>query len=116
MPRFVILTHDFPFLHWDFMLERGKTLRTWRLLQSPDSAERIAAEPLPDHRRHYLDYEGPVSRGRGVVRCWDRGEYTVIEECDSQVVVRLTGSRLIGRAVVERHVDGDTWGVQFLPE
>ena len=34
MPRYVILQHDTPPgyprpLHWDLMLEQGRTLRTW---------------------------------------------------------------------------------------
>ena len=31
MPRFVILEHDHPSLHWDFILEVGEVLWTWRL-------------------------------------------------------------------------------------
>ncbi|MEI6234567.1 MAG: hypothetical protein WCT04_16050 [Planctomycetota bacterium] len=30
-------------------------------------------EPRPDHRRLYLDYEGPVSNGRGIIRRVDTG-------------------------------------------
>ncbi|MCR9201304.1 MAG: hypothetical protein NXI04_21895 [Planctomycetaceae bacterium] len=65
--RFTILEHDHPFLHWDLLLDNGQTLTTWRLKQRPCSDEWIAAERLPDHRRIYLDYEGPVSGGRGAV-------------------------------------------------
>ena len=35
MPRFVILEHDYPELHWDLMLETAGALRTWRLLRPP---------------------------------------------------------------------------------
>ena len=28
VPRFVILEHDYPELHWDFMLEAGAVLKT----------------------------------------------------------------------------------------
>ena len=76
MPRFVILRHDHPFLHWDFFLECGDVCRTWRLLDSPDVIESaIPAEPLTDHRLMYLDYEGPVSGDRGTVRRWDVGTF-----------------------------------------
>ena len=44
--RFVILTHDHPFLHWDLMLEADGVLRTWRLLQEPTPDTIIVAEPL----------------------------------------------------------------------
>ena len=33
----------------------------------------ILAEALPDHRLFYLDYEGPVTGGRGTVIQWDSG-------------------------------------------
>jgi len=65
--RFVVLEHDHPFLHWDFFIEQEDALAAWRLLESPRAGVRIAAVPLPDHRRHYLDYEGPVSGDRGSV-------------------------------------------------
>ncbi|MCS7047501.1 MAG: hypothetical protein NZO58_14185, partial [Gemmataceae bacterium] len=77
MPRYVILEHDHPALHWDFMLERGDVLRTWRL-PAPPSIGKIAAQALADHRRAYLDYEGPVSGNRGTVRRWDAGTYATI--------------------------------------
>ena len=68
MPRFVVLEHVRPEdRHWDLMLESGDALATWALKHSPDSAQPIAAEQLPDHRLAYLDYEGPISGGRGAV-------------------------------------------------
>ena len=66
VPRFVILEHDHPTLHWDFLLEDGEVLRAWRLLAEPGPGAAVAAEPNFDHRRLYLDYEGPVSGGRGI--------------------------------------------------
>lgn len=71
--RFVILTHDHPFVHWDLLLQTGGSCRSWRLLAPPDTPAALAAETLPDHRVFYLDYEGPVSGNRGVVRRWDVG-------------------------------------------
>jgi len=65
--RFVVLRHDYPCLHWDFLLERDENLESWRLLREPVSEEWIRAEPLPDHRSVYLTYEGPVSGDRGTV-------------------------------------------------
>jgi hypothetical protein len=98
MPRFVVLTHDHPFLHWDLMLEQGGALRTWRLKKPPDAQGRIAAEALPDHRLAYLDYEGPVSGGRGTVERWDAGTYEVLESTANRLVVRFAGKRLVGVA------------------
>jgi hypothetical protein len=99
--RFVILEHDHPFLHWDLMLEVGEVLRTWRLLEAPAAGKRIAVESLGDHRKAYLDYEGSVSGGRGVVRRWDQGEVEWLEAGPERVVVRLRGGRVSGDAVIE---------------
>ncbi len=94
MPRYVVLEHDHPFLHWDFMLEAGTALRTWRLAAPPQPGTSVAAEPIGDHRAAYLDYEGPVSGGRGTVTCWDAGTFA----WEGDVAVRLEGGRLCCRA------------------
>lgn len=97
--KFVILTHDHPVLHWDFMLESGDVLKTWRLLEEPvpeNCLRGIVAEALLDHRRDYLEYEGPVSEDRGSVTRWDRGVYTIVVETDSKLVVEMNGEVLDG--------------------
>ncbi|HTI50526.1 MAG TPA: DNA polymerase ligase N-terminal domain-containing protein [Planctomycetaceae bacterium] len=113
MPRFVILTHDYPVLHWDFMLEKEAALRTWRLLQPADAPGEIAAEPLPDHRLAYLDYEGPVSGNRGHVARWDQGTYLPLVDREDCVEIDLVGGKLIGRARLWRTGDRDAWRFHF---
>src|SRR4051794_1331121 len=71
VPRFVILEHDPPRRHWDFLLETGRGLASWRLREEPGPGGSVPAEPAAPHRRLYLDYEGPVSGGRGSVVRWD---------------------------------------------
>jgi len=74
MPRYVILEHDAADgRHWDFMLAGGEALATWALAERPDAAGPVAARSLADHRVAYLDYEGPISGGRGSVTRWDQG-------------------------------------------
>ena len=99
MPRFVILEHNHPTLHWDFMLESGGVLKTWRL-PAPPPASTEAAVPLGDHRLAYLDYEGPVSGSRGVVRRWDAGEYDTVQRDEATWEVRLRGQRWQGTALI----------------
>ena len=103
MPRFVLLEHDHPYLHWDLMLECGDALRTWRLDRIPTVAATIPVEPLPDHRLAYLDHEGPVSGNRGTVKRIDKGEFTqrtlgtdVVDQKD--IEFQLAGTRLRGTA------------------
>ena len=115
MPRFVVLIHDYPVLHWDFMLEKEAALRTWRLTRPPNEPGPIAAEPLADHRLAYLDYEGPVSGNRGTVRRFDRGEYTLLEESDGSIVVDLCGTVLKGMAAIERVDEPESWTFRFVP-
>ena len=84
--RFAILEHDHPHLHWDFFLEAPAALRSWRLEQMPDDAGVVNAEALPDHRKAYLDYEGPISGDRGSVSRVDRGEFVLISSTEREVV------------------------------
>jgi hypothetical protein len=102
MPRFVVLTHDHPFLHWDLMLEEGDVLRTWRLKKQPDEQGPIRAEALGNHRLAYLDYEGPISGGRGTVERWDAGTYKTLESTGNRLVVRFAGKKLVGVAPFRR--------------
>jgi len=121
MPRFVILEHDFPFLHWDFMLEVEGSLRTWRLLQQPSLNENeragqihSVAESLPDHRIEYLDYEGPVSRNRGNIKRWDAGLYLLLEQSENYWELRLEGSRLRGFvSIVQKN---EAWEFLMIPD
>jgi len=105
MPQFVLLEHDHPMLHWDFMLESGDVLLTWRLDRIPGSATEnasdaveIAAQALPVHRKDYLDYEGPVSGDRGSVIRIDRGSYELLASSASELIVRLSGDCVCGEA------------------
>ncbi len=116
MPRFVILEHDHPFLHWDFMLESGDVLRTWRLHAQPNPGVAFVAEPLGDHRKAYLHYEGPVSGNRGRVIRWDAGTFQWEADTPERIVIRLNGTRCSGTAVLEQAV-GNQWTltVHFFP-
>lgn len=109
MPQFVLLEHDHPTLHWDFMLESGNHLLTWRLDRIPGSATEnasgaveIAAQALPDHRKDYLDYEGPVSGNRGSVIRIDRGSYELLASSDTEMIVDLNGDHIRGEAQLLR--------------
>jgi hypothetical protein len=106
MPRFVILAHDHPAPHWDLLLEAGPVLRSWRLLAPLGAGAEVPAEPIPDHRLFYLDYEGPVSGGRGSVSRVDAGDFSWEEDTATRVVVSLAGTRFHGRLVVETRPTG----------
>ncbi len=108
MPRFVILEHDHPLLHWDLMLEAGPVLRTWRLAAPPHPGEVIAATAMFDHRLLYLDYEGPLSGGRGRVVRWEYGTFTGQVQSEPPIIVHLQGEHLHGVLRLEQ-IKGDAW-------
>jgi hypothetical protein len=110
MPHFVILEHDHPVLHWDLMLEADGVLQTWRLERAPEEpGGTINATALGDHRSAYLDYEGPVSGGRGIVRRWDAGTFDE-EPASTPDARRLTfhGKRVQGSVMLTR-IEGMAW-------
>ncbi|MBX9585227.1 MAG: hypothetical protein K2X87_33390 [Gemmataceae bacterium] len=100
VPRYAILEHDWPARHWDLFLEAGNVLRAWRLLAEPLPGASVPAEPAADHRLMYLDYEGPVSGGRGSVTRWDAGTFEWVRDEPGRVVIEVDGLRLRGRAAI----------------
>jgi len=110
MPRFAVLRHDTPPgsprpVHWDFLLEDGDSLLTWALSEPPAAGRPIPAEPLPNHRPAYLDYEGPVSGNRGTVTRWDAGTFQWRQRGARKLAVTLDGRVLCGEAVLTRADD-----------
>ncbi len=78
--RFVVQRHEVSQaeVHFDLMIERGpaELLATFRLASPlPQRAgESVPGERSFDHRRAYLEFEGPISGNRGTVRIVARGE------------------------------------------
>src|SRR5580693_5814528 len=106
MPRFALLIHDSPRgLHYDLLLETGSVLKTWALPKLPEAGVEIECEALPDHRPVYLDYEGPISGGRGSVSRWDRGEFVAHVWDELEVQAEFDGERLAGRVELRRLPD-----------
>jgi hypothetical protein len=100
MQPFVLLYHtlsDNP--HWDLCLDMGDTLATWRLEADPcreNLATPVPARRIADHRRAYLDYEGPVSGDRGHVRRVDRGTWRPIRRTPTSWQIHLEGEHVKG--------------------
>jgi DNA polymerase Ligase (LigD) len=110
MPRFVILEHDHPELHWDLMLEIGAALKTWRL-PAPPPDQPATALALGNHRIDYLDYEGPVSGNRGTVKRWDAGTYEELDWVEvTEWAIELRGARWQGIVHLQHH-EGKMWSV-----
>lgn len=110
--RFVILHHRLDGgEHWDLMLEQGDVLLTWQLLRDPTDPSNfpIPARRIGDHRKAYLDYEGPLTGNRGFVRRVDSG--TVEFEANTPQTCRfvLRGARLHGTFALTLEAHGWTF-------
>jgi hypothetical protein len=114
MARFVILTHDWPVPHWDFLAERNGVLRAWRILAEPRAGVDLVAEPNADHRLYYLDYEGPVSGGRGTVARFESGTCEWIADTATGAELAVRGSRFVGRVTIT--LRGEGWVFRFAAE
>ena len=118
--RFVILHHCQPGgEHWDLMIEQPRMLSTWRLSRNPldHPGETIPARRIGDHRKAYLDYEGPVSDDRGKVHRVDGGTYQLLRQTDDVWEIAIAGAFLSGTATLQKDPpDSATWqlSVPFL--
>ncbi len=111
-PRFVVLQHTWNGVHYDVMLEHAETLRTWAVDEEIRPGFALRARPLPDHRRIYLDYEGPISGNRGRVTRLDRGTYEPIVWEPERVEARLFGSRFRGVLSLAVGREGEAFEVE----
>lgn len=103
--RFVVQHHVIGAdAHYDLMIEEGNALATWRLPTAlaqigdmPTPAERIA-----QHRRVYLDYEGPVSGDRGSVSIHERGVCRLLVGREDRWEIEFEGDRTRARVILQR--------------
>jgi DNA polymerase Ligase (LigD) len=115
MPRFIFLKHDCDEPHWDFMLESGTILRTWKLFAQPEIEKEMAATASFDHRLLYLDYEGPISGNRGTVTRFDSGSFEWIVNEKNRIVISLSGETLTGVANLINN-NGEDWDLTINKE
>lgn len=118
LPRFVILEHDYPEVHWDLMLETEKSLRTWKLKESPrlllsKIEKTIKASALADHRLMYLDYEGPISNQRGFVKQFDQGLFEWLAINEQEITINLQGQQLTGILKLVKGNSGEDWQIKL---
>lgn len=118
MPRYVVLQHETPAdqsrpVHWDLMLEAGEVLWTWALPELPRPDFEAVAERLADHRIVYLEYEGPISRGRGEVRRIISGEFEFESATEDRIHLRITSGELPRHVELVRQATSQRWKVRF---
>ena len=84
------------------MLESDSALTTWSIPpQSPLGVSfACPVRRLPDHRKHYLDYEGEVNGNRGRIFRVDAGTY----EQASPRTFMLHGTHFTGSLTLENEI------------
>lgn len=100
------------------MLESGDFLVTWKLSDFPPTPENtpLPAQKIFDHRKVYLEYEGPVSNDRGRVQIADRGTFTLLSESNVELEVDFAGALLRGRyRIVQSPEDPEQWTLRPVP-
>jgi hypothetical protein len=108
--QFVILHHtgiDQP--HFDVMVETSPAskLTTWRSPCWPIDRPTVLTQ-LGEHRRDYLDYEGPISNDRGQVKRVARGQCNVIRADDNSIwTIQFADPTM--PPINIRHVERDRW-------
>jgi hypothetical protein len=109
--KFVIQEHSSGSdIHWDFMLELGDILQTYRLDKPPQELIRTPASAVKifDHPLKFLTYQGPVNKGRGNVRIADSGTYEIVHQARDRLELDLNGKILKGKFTLS-HIEGDNW-------
>jgi hypothetical protein len=108
--RFVVLKHTSgKDVHWDFMLEWGKTLQTYRLEKAPEETLHQTADAVRifNHPLKFLTYQGPVNRGRGSVRVIETGTYQIIHREQNRLELNLDGQILKGKFTLIHRKDNN---------
>jgi hypothetical protein len=111
--RFVVLHHTgVAAPHYDLLFEwePGEPLTSFRCPTWPPTPGE-AWEERPDHRRAYLDYEGPISGDRGVVARRAAGtlRFDVMTVDPPSLVFTFDGSLCV---VVAHEIGRGRWVVQ----
>jgi len=93
MPKFSILKHILgEESHYDLLFEKGNKLAAFRITSPIFSTPQSAIQNF-DHRKIYLNYQGPISKNRGIVKMWDKGNYDIKKEIKNLLVIKLSGKK-----------------------
>lgn len=106
--RYAVLHHtgiDEPHFDLLFELQKGALLACWRSACWPIT-QATTLQRLADHRREYLDYEGPISGNRGEVRRVAGGEFWLEAACEEALQIR---SQEGWRISMRRSDHSDVW-------
>jgi len=109
MHQSVLLLHTLPdgSSHYDWLIDQPALqiehrLLAWRCAFRPDSSASfpLKAQRLPDHRAHYLTYQGPIANNRGSVQRIASGHVRslVFDAHSMDIAIEWTQCTLVYRA------------------
>jgi hypothetical protein len=87
--RWVLLEHDRDGIHYDLLVEQEEACITFSFRTDPFDNPTGRCTRKPDHRKHYLTYEGEVAGDRGKVRRVRSGE--VLDVSAGKNAIHLRG-------------------------
>ena len=116
--RFAVLLHEPPAgasgRHHDLFLELDEALLSFKVEPAiPFDEESFVAWRQADHRKRYLDYEGPISGDRGRVTRVDSGPMRGAARPDRSFEVELDGALMRGAYRFEL-LEDERWRVTRL--
>ena len=109
--KFVIQEHSSDEgVHWDFMLESGQILETYRLDNEPKDMLKKETNGVKifDHQLKFLTYHGPVNNGRGSVAVVESGTYRIISRDETKIELKIAGQTLDGNCTLTK-IKNDNW-------
>jgi hypothetical protein len=118
--RFAIQHHINNNEHYDLMIEIEESDKLFTIKISPRdldlllSNSLIKAERLPGHRKKYLEYEGPVSGGRGSVKIFDSGNCRAVLLEEDRCEFILSGKKLSGE-IIASNAGSKIYNLQYFP-
>ena len=124
-PHTVQLRHELPDGSWhiDWLIDLDRTeagrLLTFRLDRRVDDLEagtEIDLERAADHRRIYLEYEGPLSGGRGEVTRVACGRIEAMQNLGDDWAFLIAWQRFSRQRLRVRRRPDDRWTLQVLAE
>jgi len=93
-------------LHYDIRLEHDGVLKSWVSRKLPDlifdELKKIMLIPTPDHDLSWLKFKGIIDDGygKGEVKVWDKGTYTLLRWTDKSIIVKFNGKKIRGIFVI----------------
>ena len=104
MSIFVVQFHKASHNHYDFRLEFEGVLKSWAIPKEPPTEKGVKrlAIKVEDHDLSYANFEGEIKEGygKGSVKIWDKGTFSLIKKTAKEIEFELKGKKMNGKYVL----------------